>query len=117
FFRLTKHLHNLIHGEGEPHLTDEDRELYRQVSRETADSIKRFIEPGDIVVVHDPQPMGAGAMLREELDIAAIWRCHIGLDQETPATDAAWEFLCPYSVPYDHAVFTAPEYIPHCFVG
>jgi trehalose synthase len=51
------------------------------------------------------------------MDIAAIWRCHIGLDRETPQTQAAWDFLEPYAAPYDHAVFTAPEYIPSCLAG
>jgi trehalose synthase len=117
FFRLTKHLHNLIHGEGTPELDASSRALYDRISEETASSIREHLSPGDVLVVHDPQPMGAGALLRDSMDIAAIWRCHIGLDQKTPATEAAWDFLCPYSLPYDRAVFTAPEYIPHCFVG
>lgn len=56
-------------------------------------------------------------MIRSEMDVAAIWRCHIGLDRDTPETDAAWAFLGEYADPYDHAVFTAPEYIPGCFAG
>jgi trehalose synthase len=32
-------------------------------------------------------------------------------------TDAAWKFLCEYAPDYDHAVFTAPEYIPGCLAG
>lgn len=32
FFRLTKHLHNLIHGEGEPRLGRADRELFERVN-------------------------------------------------------------------------------------
>jgi len=117
FFRLTKRLHNLIHGIGDPSLGRAERDLYERVNAENADGIGEFLSPGDILVVHDPQPMGVGAMLRKSLDIAAIWRCHIGLDKETPQTRAAWDFLDPYAAPYDHAVFTAPEYIPSCFTG
>jgi trehalose synthase len=112
FFRLTKRLHNLIHGQGDPDLDDADRELYERVSRATAEGLADHIEPGDVLVVHDPQPAGAGAQLRERTDIAAIWRCHIGLDEETPETRAAWGFLDRYLAAYDHAVFSAPEYIP-----
>lgn len=36
FFGLTKRLHNLIHGHGEPRLTDDDRALYESVNRESA---------------------------------------------------------------------------------
>lgn len=117
FFRLTKRLHNLIHGEGDANLGDEERDLYDRVSRETAEAIGRHLSPGDMLVIHDPQPMGAGAILRQRMDIAAIWRCHIGLDSETPETRAAWEFLEKWASPYDHAVFTAPEYIPGCLAG
>jgi trehalose synthase len=117
FFRLTKRLHNLIHGMGDPALGHAEHDLYERVSAENAQKIEKFLSPGDVLVVHDPQPMGAGAKLRERLDIAAIWRCHIGLDRETPETRAAWDFLQGYAEAYDHAVFTAPEYIPTCFAG
>jgi len=117
FFRLTKRLHNLIHGMGDPNLGRAEHDLYERVSAENAKKIEKFLSPGDVLVVHDPQPMGAGAQLRERLDIAAIWRCHIGLDRETPETRAAWGFLDGYAEAYDHAVFTAPEYIPTCLAG
>lgn len=117
FFRLTKRLHNLIHGQGDPNLGQVEHELYGQVSRDTAEAIARHVAPGDVLVVHDPQPLGAGAILRKKMDIAAIWRCHIGLDRETPETQAAWTFLEEAASAYDRAVFTAPEYIPGCLAG
>ncbi len=117
FFRLTKHLHNLIHGSGDPNLGRADHDVYDRVSVENAEALGQCLQPGDVLVIHDPQPMGAGALLREKMDIAAIWRCHIGLDKETPQTRAAWDFLDPYLKPYDHAVFTAPEYIPSSLAG
>jgi trehalose synthase len=116
FFTLTKRLHNLIHGAGDPRLTPEDRTLYDTVSRETAQELRGLLAPNDILVVHDPQPLGAGAILKRELGLACIWRCHIGLDEEMPATAAAWTFLRPYAEGYDHAIFSAPEYIPKYLV-
>src|SRR5436190_1192948 len=113
FFILTKRLHNLIHGAGDPRLGSEERALYESVSRETADALRQRVAPNDLLVVHDPQPLGAGAILKKELGLAAVWRCHIGLDEETPATAAAWEFLRPYAAAYDRAVFTSAEYVPH----
>ena len=117
FFRLTKNLHNLIHGAGDPGLTPEDRAVYDRVTVENAAAMQEFLRPNDILVIHDPQPAGVGAVLREKMDIAAIWRCHIGLDKKTTETRAAWDFLEPYLRPYDHAVFTAPEYIPSSLAG
>lgn len=112
FFNLTKRLHNLIHGTGEPTLTAGERELYEAVSRELAERLKPLLAADDVLVVHDPQPAGVGSILRRELGIPCIWRCHIGLDLQTPQTDAAWEFLRPSLEAYDHFVFSAPEYIP-----
>ena len=36
FFELTKRLHNLIHGYGDPRLGPEDRELFERAGRENA---------------------------------------------------------------------------------
>ncbi len=111
FFDLTKRLHNLVHGVGSPHFDSDDRRLYEAVNRENADDLRDRMGPGDVLVVHDPQPMAMGAMLARELGLAAVWRCHIGLDGENAATHAAWDFLRPYTAAYDQAVFSAPEYI------
>ncbi len=116
FFALTKRIHNLIHGEGDPELTADDRALLEEVNRRNAAELRHQIRPGDILVVHDPQPLALGAMLKGELGLPTVWRCHIGLDERLPQTRAAWRFLRPYAETYDHAVFSAPEYIPS-FLG
>jgi trehalose synthase len=117
FFSLTKQIHNLIHGTGDPHLGGAERELFERVNRENAEELRHLVRPGDIVVVHDPQPLPLGRLLRDHLSAVMIWRCHIGLDQENAATRAAWDFLAPYLDAYDHAVFSAPEYIPERLAG
>ncbi|MDX1622908.1 MAG: glycosyltransferase [Gemmatimonadota bacterium] len=115
FFPLTKRIHNLIHGAGDPVFDDSERELYERVSRWNAERMAEMMEPGDVLVVHDPQPMGLPAFLPEDLEVVPVWRCHIGLDEENAQTRAAWEFLEPWADHYLHAVFSAPEYIPHYF--
>jgi len=117
FFRLTKRLHNLIHGEGDPQLNPADKTLYDQASRQNADQLRAHLKPDDVLIIHDPQPLGAGALLKQELKLRAVWRCHIGLDQHTAATHAAWMFLKPYAETFDCAVFSAPEYIPDYLAG
>ncbi|MHC4785859.1 MAG: glycosyltransferase [Planctomycetota bacterium] len=112
FFSLTKRLHNLIHGRGDPKLSADDREIYEAVNRENAAALKPRLKPGDILVVHDPQPLPLGAILKREIGITTVWRCHIGLDRHLPQTRAAWTFLRPYAETYDHAVFSAGEYVP-----
>ncbi|HSM15646.1 MAG TPA: glycosyltransferase [Gemmatimonadales bacterium] len=117
FFDLTKRIHNLVHGDGAPGFDQSDRELFEKVNRENAAFLKSKVRAGDILIVHDPQPMPLAAMLKEAVEVFAIWRCHIGLDQETPATRSAWEFLEPWAGAYDHAIFSAPDYIPPSFTG
>lgn len=112
FFQLTKHIHNLIHGSGDPHLSDDDRALYRSVSENMAEGLARRMDPGDPVVAHDPQPLGTGALLKEEMDVPAIWRCHIGLDESNAATETAWDFLQPWTQAYDETIFSLREYVP-----
>ncbi|MDJ0866596.1 MAG: glycosyltransferase [Myxococcota bacterium] len=117
FFDLTKRLHNLIHGHGDPGLGAEERELYAAVSSENAAEMKQRIRPDDVLVIHDPQPLGMGALLKAELGMPFFFRCHIGLDEDLPETRAAWNFLRPYAEACDHAIFSCPEYIPSFLAG
>jgi len=113
FFALTKKIHNLIHGQGDPHLSDDDRSLYEAVCEQNAAEFVKMANPGDIVLLHDPQPMAMASFLKANTDLNLVWRCHIGLDDVSDQTEAAWKFLCPYFEHYDLSVFSAPEYIPH----
>lgn len=112
FFDLTKRLHNLIHGVGTAELSADDVALYASVSEALAGALRPRLGPRDVLVTHDPQPAGVGAVLKQELGLPAVWRCHIGLAERTPETRAAWTMLRPHVAAYDAAVFTAPEYIP-----
>jgi trehalose synthase len=117
FFALTKRLHNLIHGSGDPRLGPADREVFERAALENAARLQPLLRPGDVLVVHDPQPLPLAGLLRRAVPLVTVWRCHIGLDETNVATRAAWEFLAPYLDHYDHAVFSAPEYIPERLAG
>lgn len=112
FFELTKRIHNLIHDSGAADITADAIELYERVNRDNAAALAGRIAPGDIVVVHDPQPLPLGPMLRERADVHLVWRCHIGLDEQTARTEAVWALLRPYTEAYDRVVFSAQEYVP-----
>jgi len=117
FFDLTKRLHNLVHGSGDPGLDDEDRALYGAVSSENAAEMKQRLGRDDVLVIHDPQPLGMGALLKQELGLPFLFRCHIGLDHDGPETRAAWGFLHPFASACDHAIFSTAEYIPGFLAG
>jgi trehalose synthase len=115
FFDLTKQIHNLIHGAGSPELPPGSRELFELENRRNAAELAEHMSDGDLLAVHDPQPIPLAGILRETLELPTVWRCHIGLDEDLPQTRAAWDFLQPYADAYDRAVFTATDYIPDYF--
>jgi len=118
FFALTKTIHNLVHGTGDgTALGPNERALYEATSRRAADALFGLVAPRDLLVVHDPQPLGVGAIVKRALGLPAIWRCHIGHTEETPETRAAWRFLQPWAEAYDRAVFSAPEFFRDFLVG
>lgn len=107
FFRLTKRIHNQLHGapgDGEG-LSAEDRRDYDAVAARNADGLLALAQPGDIVLLHDPQTAGMIAPLREA-GLGVIWRCHVGLDEPNDLARGAWQFLLPYVQQADAYVFT-----------
>ena len=117
FFDLTKRVHNLIHGVGKPELSANDAALYDDVNSTLASEMRSMLDPKDVLVIHDPQPLGMGALLKRELGIPTIFRCHIGVDEDLPQTRAAWEFLRPFAEACDFSVFSALEYVPSFLAG
>jgi len=112
FFAATKRLHNQIHGEvaGGP-LSEAAAMHYARTLAANAVELLDQIEPGDLVLLHDPQTAGltkdiagAGAQV--------VWRCHIGVDWENAVTRAAWDFLRPHLSAAHGYVFSRREYVP-----
>ncbi|MFP5501669.1 MAG: glycosyltransferase [Candidatus Sericytochromatia bacterium] len=112
FFPFTKRLHNMIHGAGPADLPAEERAVYASESAAIAEALVPVIAPRDMVMIHDPQPLAVGALLKARLGVQALWRCHIGRDGENEVSRAAWEFLRPWVSAYDRAIFSLPEYVP-----
>lgn len=117
FFTLTKRIHNQLHGAGRRGLGPSDRELYDTVSDRLADALASDIRSRDILIVHDPQPLGTGARVKKKCGIPAIWRCHIGFDGTTSASEEAWKFLLADASAYDRSIFTLPDYVPPFLSG
>jgi len=112
FFAITKRLHNQIHGEiaGGP-LGAAEAHHYTQMLTANATELLGRIQPGDVVLLHDPQTAGlAGPLARAGARV--VWRSHIGVDWENDATRAGWDFLRPYLGPAEGYVFTRRQYVP-----
>jgi len=115
FFRITKRLHHALHGsrgDGSD-LGDSQRAVYEAVSQENAAKLSEVVEPGDVVVLHDPQTAGLAPHLMAHGAIV-IWRCHVGSDEPTPDVKLGWDFLAPYLEKVPVNIFTREQYIPEC---
>jgi trehalose synthase len=111
FFRVTKRLHNRLHGfpgDGGP-LGDAEREVYERRTSENAELLAQRVEPSDIVLLHDPQTAGMIPRLLET-GVPVIWRAHIGLDLPNDLAREAWRFLIDYVRRADAYVFSRPAY-------
>jgi trehalose synthase len=113
FFRITKRLHNRLHGspgDGGP-LGDAERAEYERVLAGNLAALHARVRPGDIVLLHDPQTAGMAAALREA-GAHVVWRCHIGRDTHTDLTDEGWEFLRPYLGEAQATIFSREVFGP-----
>jgi trehalose synthase len=102
FFEVTKKFHNALQGRPEK-ISSKDFTLFSEVTQRNLEEIKFY---GDIVFIHDPQPVGLIAK-KKEMGTKWIWRCHI--DVSNP-DKKVWKFLRNFIVKYDAAVFSAPNF-------
>lgn len=112
FFRVTKRIHNRLHGsggDGGP-LGDNEHETYTRVLRRELASLLDFVRPGDIAVLHDPQTAGlAGPLV--DAGLGVVWVCHVGVDVPTDVVRSAWDFLRGEVRPAHAYVFSRRAYI------
>ncbi len=101
FFAITKKFHNGLHGVP-VEIDAGEYAHFLDVNRYNAEQI-RF---GDIVFVHDPQPI-ALVEKRSAIGKNWLWRCHIDFSRPDPKI---WEFLRQFIPRYDAAVFSAPAF-------
>jgi trehalose synthase len=94
FFRVTKRIHNRLHGsagDGGP-LGDDEREVYRRLLRRELTPLRDVARPGDVAVLHDPQTAGLIGPL-VEAGLRVVWVCHVGVDRPDAVVRSAWDFL------------------------
>jgi trehalose synthase len=113
FFRITKRVHNRIHGElGDGGaLGAAERAHVDNVMAANVASIGDQIGTDDLVLLHDPQTAGLVAPLTQR-GAHVVWRSHIGIDGENDVSRSAWDFLQPLLADADAYVFTRHTYVP-----
>ena len=100
FFGVTKKFHNALHGRAEE-ISQKDFDIFMATSHDNIENVNTY---GDIVFVHDPQPI---ALIKKKTANKWLWRCHV--DVSNP-NEKVWEFLMGFIVQYDSAVFSAPAF-------
>ncbi|WP_256392670.1 glycosyltransferase [Natronoarchaeum rubrum] len=104
FFAVTKSIHNGLQGDDAP-LTDAMKATYRSVTERNAAEVDGEY---DLVVLHDPQPLGMLDGVRERLpDAPIVWRCHIDLTDPSPDHLA---FVAEYASRVDRAIVSRSDY-------
>lgn len=102
FFNVTKAFHNALHGKQEE-ITPEMLEHFQAT---TEMNVKHMNITGDVVWIHDPQPVGLIA-LKPNGGRHWVWRCHIDVSSPDPRV---WNFLKPFVDRYDASIFSMPEF-------
>jgi trehalose synthase len=113
FFRVTKRLHNHLHGspgDGGA-LGEQERSVYEAVCNANAEQIAAVVRPTDIVLAHDPQTAGMVPRLKET-GAHVVWRSHIGAEHPNELVDAAWHFLEGSLGAADACIFSRRAYVP-----
>ncbi len=118
FFRITKRLHNALHGfDGDgSSLGAAELAFYRQVMENEITTLDTLVRPGDVVICHDPQTAGLVPHLMK-LGAKVVWRCHIGHERHEEQVDLAWDFLRPFLEHVPVAVFSRSAYAPTWLQG
>jgi trehalose synthase len=101
FYHVTKAIHNAVHGKGT--ITPQMMEIFRANQEMNQKEIRLT---GEVVMIHDPQPVGLIELKREGAR-DWVWRCHLDVSNPDPCV---WNFLRPYVEQYDAAVFSMPEF-------
>ncbi|MGK2878866.1 MAG: glycosyltransferase [Solirubrobacterales bacterium] len=112
FYEVTKRLHNRLHGSAGDHgqLGEAERSAYEATLSFSGHALRRLVEPGDIVVLHDPQTAGLAPALADS-GAHVVWRCHIGTDAPNDFVEEAWSFLRPYIDCAEVLVFSRRQHI------
>jgi len=100
FFEVTKKFHNALHGRPQE-ISKRDFNLFMNISNW---NIKNMNTYGDIVFIHDPQPI---ALVKKRKKNKWLWRCHV--DVSSPDR-RVWHFLMNFILNYDSAVFSSPNF-------
>ena len=102
FFKITKGIHNSLQGK-KLEMTANRKKIYLEYCKRN--SIINHIKNHDIVIIHDPQPLG---MVQEyEKRTTWLWRCHIDISKPNMET---MRFLLPFIKRFDGIIVSLKKF-------
>lgn len=106
FFQVTRKMHDLLQGR-RGSLGQSEKKLYLSTNRALAKEIARI--PGDILFIHDPQPLALAHFLPvKKTNRILISVLHIDLSSPNVNT---LNFIKPYLENYKRFIVSLPEYL------
>jgi trehalose synthase len=109
---LLRQFYNRLYGtagDGKP-LDESAREGLERLAEEMAPHLLETVRPGDVVYLHDAPAAGLIGHVKQA-GAAAIWRCHIGSEDDNGYASAAQELLMPMVEQADAVIFTKEDYV------
>lgn len=103
FFEVTKSIHNALHGK-KAVITSQMWKIFNDVSKKNIREMNLY---GDIMFIHDPQPIALIERKSSMKHSKWIWRCHV--DVSNP-DKKVWSFLEEFINKYDTAVFSSAHF-------
>jgi trehalose synthase len=114
YFECTKSLHNQLQGM-KGSFTAEMEQVYFS-NLEQCVGANLIDNSPDVVIVHDPQPLGLIRYLKKPGE-TWLWRCHVDIEEATlRANPGIWDFITDSTVRYDAVIFSAAHYVVSCWL-
>ncbi len=103
FFEVTKSIHNALHGK-KAVITSKMWRIFNDISHKNIREMNLY---GDIMFIHDPQPVALIQRRSKMKNSKWIWRCHV--DVSNP-DKKVWSFLEHFINKYNTAVFSSSHF-------
>jgi len=103
FFEVTKCIHNALHGK-KVVITKDMWRVFNDVSQKNIREMNLY---GDIMFIHDPQPVSLVERKSKMKGSKWIWRCHVDVSDPDKKV---WGFLEHFIDKYDTAVFSSAHF-------
>jgi len=114
FFSVTKSFHNALQGDTQKDIMEKIM-YYKFFYRKKFNGLNKDIityfnnlKKGDIVIIHDPQPIALIKYRNKSKDLIWLWRKHIDTGNPNPKL---WDFIYDLAKKYDKIIASKEEFI------